>query len=242
MRSKIIAVWGYKGKTTCTVNLAWQMTQEKPDKVITLLSSNLLFGDIQGYFGEAVWEQHGLNAALKSNEHARNFLWRAGTERPLCDIFMLTLANDTDALMQDYPSEESCEHLIEQLSDEQTDYLFIDCSCDLQNPISSVGIVMADRLLCLHTPSNAAYQWFRSMRSFREQLDLEMKTIHLLYATDYSANPSQYISSLGVKFADTVPWIRSAKEHENRGVPICAENHRDNRAYKQALQRICGLL
>ncbi|MCL2497165.1 MAG: hypothetical protein FWF06_00960 [Symbiobacteriaceae bacterium] len=242
MRAKTLAVWGHKGRTTFAVNLAWMLAHTKKDKLVTLLSCNLTYGDIQGFFGVAIWEKHGLSRALAGEEHPRSFLWKAGEERPSSDIFLMTLANDSDALLFDPPDETKTERLLDQLADEQTDYLVVDCAGDVHNPLSDVALVQADSIYCLHTPGNAAYQWYRAMRSLREQLDLDEKMLHLLYASDHSANVAQYLHHCGVNIREEIPWVRGAKEYENRGVPLCAENNRENRGYIAALQRLCSTI
>lgn len=242
MRAKIVAVWGLSGRTTCAVNLAWMLTQTKKDSLVTLLSTNLTYGDVQNYFGTAIWERHALAASLAASDHARSYLWKAGTERPYSDIFLLTLANDSDALFMESPTESQCESIIADLADEQADYLIIDCSSDLTNPLSSVGLVLADVILCLHTPGTASYQWYRAMRSFREQVDLNPKMLHVIYAADRTVNLDQYLSETEITVSAEVPYIRSAKRCENRGVPICAESGFESWRYSRAMRRICAKL
>ena len=242
MRAKIVAVWGLHGRTTFAVNLAWMLTQTKTDKLVSLLSTNLTYGDVQNFFGIAIWDQHSLATALSTKGHARENLWKAGTERPFSDIFLMSLANDSDALLMESPSEEQCDNLVADLADEQSDYLVIDCSASISNPLSSVGLVHADVIICLHTPGTAAYQWFRSMRSFRQQLDLDAKTLHVIYAADRSANIGQYVDEAGITISAEVPFIRSASQYQNKGVPICAEASFDSRRYTNALKRICKLV
>ena len=60
MSNKIYAVWGGKnsGKTTFAVNLA--CTLSKRDVLVGLISTNLIYGDLQVFFGQSVPEVKGL--------------------------------------------------------------------------------------------------------------------------------------------------------------------------------------
>jgi hypothetical protein len=218
------------------------LTQTKAEKVVTLLSTNLTHGDIQNFFGVAIWEQRGLMAALTQKGHARSSLWKAGTERPLSDIFLMTLPNDNDALLMELPGEDKCEDLLRDLVDEQCDYLVVDCAADIMNPISDVALVRSDIIFCLHTPGSASFQWYRAMRSFIAQLDLDLKMKHLIYAPDKSTNASQYINETGISIAAELPFVRQAKQYENRGVPICSEISFNTRGYSNAMRRLCSLI
>jgi MinD-like ATPase involved in chromosome partitioning or flagellar assembly len=64
--SEIIAVWGGKhsGKTTFAVNLACALS--KRDVLVGLISSNLIFGELQTFFGQEVPPAKGLFEALNA--------------------------------------------------------------------------------------------------------------------------------------------------------------------------------
>lgn len=67
MSNKIYAVWGGKnsGKTTFAVNLA--CTLSKRDVLVGLISTNLIYGDLQVFFGQSVPEVKGLFQALNDD-------------------------------------------------------------------------------------------------------------------------------------------------------------------------------
>jgi len=245
MAVKIIAVWGHQGKTTFAVNLAYSIARYKPDKIITLLSSNLTYGDIQGYYGQHILQAHGLSKALEQGgeEHARKFLWKAGNEGVLSHIFLMSLPNMADALDLEPPSLDMAERLIEELSSsEQTDYLLVDCATSIHNPISSCAIAGADVVLCLHRPGGASFQWYTAMNSFIAQLYLEEKLVHLLYAHDNSCSAPQYFSELSLTITDEVPCVRNSRQYEANGIPMCAAEERETASFRQSLRRIAELL
>jgi len=240
MRAKIIAVWGYKGKTTFAVNLAWSLVKHKNDKIVTLLSSNLTFGDLQGHFGQTILDKNGLLHALVGEERPRKYLWKAGNDSIWKDIFLMALPNEYDSLLVEEPTLDRVEALVEDLSaTESTDYLIVDCSGDLHNPITGAALAMTDTIILLHNPGWASYHWYRGMRSFRDQLSLDSKTSHLISGHDRSCNVSQYIDELNLTILDEIPHVSNARFYENNGTPICSEESRATRSYREAMQRIC---
>lgn len=69
MSGKIYAVWGgnNSGKTTFAVNLACALS--KRDVLVGLISSNLTYGELQIFFGQAVPPGKGLFEALNGDNH-----------------------------------------------------------------------------------------------------------------------------------------------------------------------------
>ena len=67
MSNKIYAVWGgnNSGKTTFAVNLACALS--KRDVLVGLISTNLIYGDLQVFFGQSVLEEKGLFQALNDD-------------------------------------------------------------------------------------------------------------------------------------------------------------------------------
>jgi MinD-like ATPase involved in chromosome partitioning or flagellar assembly len=65
--SKIIAVWGKdnSGKTTFAVNMACALANR--DRLVGLISSNLIYGDLQVFFGQSVPPEKGLFRALNDD-------------------------------------------------------------------------------------------------------------------------------------------------------------------------------
>lgn len=243
MRAKTVCVWGYKGKTTLTVNLAWSLAVYKPDKLVTILSTNHTYGDVQGYFGQQIHEQKGLQKALEGTSHARSFLWKASTEGIGKDIFLMSLPNEVDSLLVEPPSLDQAEQLIEELSSgEHNDYLIVDCSADLHNPLTGVALAKADVILCLHQPGWASYQWYRGMRSLCEHLYLDEKMLHLIYAHDQSCEVAAYVKESEIEVTEEIPFVATARQYENKGIPICADETRHTSRFRQAMKQLCGLL
>ena len=67
MSSKIIAVWGgsSSGKSTFAVNLACALSAR--ERLVGLISSNLVFGELQIFFGRNVPSEKGLFRALSED-------------------------------------------------------------------------------------------------------------------------------------------------------------------------------
>lgn len=56
------------------------------------------------------------------------------------------------------------------------DYLIIDCDTELNNPISSIGMTVADKIITVHHPSVKDCIWQQSMQNVNNLLNLSYKT------------------------------------------------------------------
>lgn len=234
---KTIAVWGHDGRTTCAVNLAWMLAAAQPDRLICLLSSNLVYGDIQAFFKQSIRADRGLGCTFE--QPVQDCLWKAAPEGTGFQIFLLSLANESDAMdLEDFTLDHTEALYSNLLSLNSFDYLIVDGSRDPQNPIGSVGLDQAQQILCLHRPSIASYQWYRSMTTLRVQLGLDAKLTHLLYADDMSVERDQYVNSLHLRAQEELPFVGKARLYEHEGTPICAVESRECRNYRQAMQRV----
>jgi len=221
------------------VNLAYSLAATKEDTIVTLLSTNLVYGDIQHFFGQQILDARGLAQAFSSETHPRSFLWRAGDSSPLDNLFLMSLPNDQDSLAFDLPTVESCRKLIDNLAgQEHTDYLVVDCSRDPENSLSSMALQRAETILCLHTPGVQSFQWYRSMATLRQQLDLDTKILHLIYGHDKLGSQPQYISELGLRIHEELPWVREARRFENEGKPLCSQDGRYTKQYIRSMFRL----
>ena len=81
MKCKIITIWGRagSGKTTFAVNLALALAERK--FIVGVVSSNLLYGNLQVFFNQSIREDKGVFQALDNcldgvNEH----FWKCGIQ------------------------------------------------------------------------------------------------------------------------------------------------------------------
>ena len=114
MSSKMIAVWGNKnsGKTTFAVSLACALA--KRGYLIGVISSNLIYGDLQVFYRQSVPVEKGLFQALEDDNPniGEKFI-----EYEECrNVFFLSVPNHYTGLLCDSISLQSVERLVADAS------------------------------------------------------------------------------------------------------------------------------
>lgn len=241
MSSKIIAVWGgnNSGKSTFAANLACALSTR--DRLVGLISSNLVFGELQIFFGQNVPPEKGLFRAL--NEDNPNI----GEKFVACgeckNLFFLSVPNHYAGLLCDAVTLEQAEQMINAAS-VVFDILIIDGAVELTNPVSGVGLWLAETICVLHRPSIAAQMWQQSVADFARELHIAEKQIHILQAPGGEFDDQTYRDMTGLSFPFELPHVRRASELQNAGTPLYFYPERACRHYGKVLEqiadRICG--
>jgi len=133
MSNKIYAVWGgnNSGKTTFAVNLACALS--KRDVLVGLISTNLIYGDLQVFFGQSVPEEKGLFQAL--NDDNPNIGEKFTEYEQSKNLFFLSLPTHYTGLLCDTVAIQEVERMINAAS-LVFDILIVDGAADVTNPIS----------------------------------------------------------------------------------------------------------
>ncbi len=118
------------------------------------------------------------------------------------------------------------------------DYLVIDGNTDLNNPISSIGMTEADKLLVVHRPSVKDCLWHDSMRNVFDLLNLSYKTAHILNAHDKSCDLSAYKSSIGLTFDFELGYVENANIYANTGQAIVFHDLKQEREYISGMKAL----
>ncbi|MFR2155546.1 MAG: hypothetical protein ACLS48_13670, partial [[Eubacterium] siraeum] len=108
--------------------------------------------------------------ALMGGE-TKNMLVQAGKT----SVFVLSVPDKFDAMQLTTISAKSVKDMLDD-ANMRFDYLVIDGNTDLNNPISSLGMTEADKLLVVHRPSVKDCLWCDSMRNVFDLLNLSYKT------------------------------------------------------------------
>lgn len=235
--SKIIAVWGgnNSGKTTFAVNLACALS--KQDKLVGLISSNLTYGELQTFFGQAVPSTKGLFEALNTeNPNIGEKFTDYGESK---NLFFLSAPTRYSGLLCDTVTIEDVEQMINAASI-VFDVLLVDGATEINNPVSGVGLWLADTIFTLHRPSIAAQMWYQGVSDFMRELHLTEKQTHILLTPNGEFDDKTYRSMTDLPFAYELPHIKCAGELENAGTPIYFANDRSYRCYGKVLEQIAG--
>ena len=241
MGSKIVAVWGKdnSGKTTFAVNLACALANR--NRIVGLISSNLIYGDLQIYFGQSVPLEKGLFQGL--NYDNPNIGEKFSEYEESKNLFFLSVPNHYTGLLCDSVSLKSVEQLIVSAS-LVFDILIIDGSEDITNPVSGVGLWMAERIFTLYRPSVAAQMWNKGVEDFIRELHIKDKQIYIMQAPNGEFCDKTFKSLIELSFDYELPFIKRASELENAGTPIYFFKDRRCLRYSKVLEQtsdeICG--
>lgn len=239
--SKIIAVWGgnNSGKTTFSVNLACALSVRS--HLVGLVSSNLTYGELQPFFGQSVPPEKGLFQAL--NEENPNIGEKFTAYGESKNLFFLSVPTLYTGLLCDAVTLEQVEQMINAAS-VVFDILIVDGAPEVNNPVSGVGLWLADRIFTLHMPSIAAQMWHRGVADFVRELHIGEKQSHILQTPNGEFDGNTYRSMTEVAFNYELPYIKRAGELENAGTPLYFFHDRTCRRYGKVLEEIvkeiCG--
>ncbi len=241
MSAKIYTVWGgnNSGKTTFAVNLACALARQ--DKLVGLISSNLICGELQTYFGEGVSAEKGIfEALIKESPNIGEMFSECGQSK---NLFYLCVPTLYSGLLCDTVGILNVERLLNSAS-LVFDMLIIDGASEINNPISSVGLWLADRIFILHRPSIRAQLWYRSVSEFIRELHIGDKQIHILRTSNGDFDDRLYQTMTELPFPWELPYVKRAGELENAGTPLYFFRDRSCRRYSKVLgqiaHKICG--
>lgn len=237
--SKIIAVWGGKhsGKTTFAVNLACALS--KRDVLVGLISSNLTFGELQTFFGQEVPVEKGLFAALNAeNPNIGEKFTDYGESK---NLFFLSIPTKYSGLLCDTVTLEDAEQMVGTAA-LVFDVIILDGAAEINNPVSSVGLWLADAIFVLHKPSIAAQMWYMGISEFIRELHLDEKQTHILLTSHGEFDDQAYRNMTALPFAYELPHIKRAGELQNAGSPLYFFNDRSCKRYGKVLDQITGTI
>jgi len=241
MRCKIITAWGRSGsgKTTFAVNLALALAQRQ--FIVGIISSNLQYGNLQVFFNQSIREDKGIFQALESaNGSVNDHFWKCGLHD---NLFLLSVPNGYKGLLADGITGEAAEALLTQAS-VFFDFLIVDGSEEINNPLSSVALTLSSTIYTLHRPSISGCLWLRSMEDFILQLHLKDRMVHILSGHDGSCTVEDFLRITGLHYSQELPFVKAAPMLENAGTPIYLDGEKESRRYRRILESIaddlCG--
>ena len=237
--SKILAIWGGKhsGKTTLAVNLACALSER--GMLTGIISSNLIYGELQTFFGQTVPKGKGLFKALGAENPNIGELFTACGESK--NLFFLSAPTRYSGLLSDNVGLEDAERMLNAAS-LVFDVLIVDGSADVNSPVSSVGLWLADTVLTLHKPSISAQMWLTAVSDFVRELNLGEKQKHILLSPNGAFDEKTYRDLTRLTFAWELPNVRRAAELENAGTPLYFFRDRSCGRYKRVLEGLVRTL
>lgn len=236
--NKNIAIFGKSGsgKSTLAANLACAMANK--DKVVAIISANLQHGSIQIFFNTIIKDNKGIFHALNDvTEREQEMLTQCNDVHP--NIYLLATPNNH----KDYYAEEieirKFESMVRRLS-VFTDYIIFDLKEDLNNPITAMGLYLADIACVTYNPSYDSIYWHKTMQTLFNQMLLEDRLIPVVSPHDMGCSMDQFFRETGIEYAKILPTVDRAKIYENSGTPIYfkKEKSKQIKSYRQAVDQV----
>lgn len=236
MNAKIITLWGAAGmgKTTTAVNLALAIADL--NFMVGIISAKLYYGEMQGLFGAHLEHDKGIYKAISNGNNTKNMFEMV---KGRSNVFFLSVPNTFDGMLLTAVSGETAKELIEDAA-MRFDFLIIDGSEELNNPISSVGLSLASQIYVIHSPSVKDCLWQLSMSNTIRLLHLSDKMTHVLNAYDKSCDKVSYMANIGVQFGYELEYIQNAKILENSGTPIYTKRNVWTKNYRRTIEKIAS--
>lgn len=225
---KIITVCGGNGsgKTTVAANLAYILSQKY---IVGVVSTNTNYGAIQHIFGITIDETHGLYELMMTKiDVGKTFTPCSSNE----NLFILSLSNNHDCLK--LADEESsldgltAKNILAEMKD-MFNFLIIDCDTDVNNPLSIYSIIYADKIINLIKPTVIGTAFFNAYKPLFSALEInEDKIMHIANNDNNYVGIKNIEKAANIKIAMTIPYCKEVEEAENKGIPVCRTDSRNN--------------
>lgn len=237
MGNKIITVWGSNGsgKTMMATNLGIAIASR--NYMVGIISSKLYYGELQSIFGKRLEHDKGIYNAIANGCNTKNMFESAISGS---NLFLLSVPNGFDAMLLTAVSGDTAKELIEDAA-MRFDYIIIDGSEELNNPVSSIGLTMANKIVIPHRASTKDCIWQSSMDNTMNLLNLNDRAIHILNGYDKSCDKMVYMNSVGVKFDFELPYVPNGKILDNSGKPFYNAPSVPNE-FRKTMQKISSQL
>ncbi|QIB69779.1 AAA family ATPase [Aminipila butyrica] len=220
---KILSVTGMpgSGKTTFAVNLACGLAER--DKIVILLAAELNYGTLQSFFGTTIEDGKGIFASLSDKtEQPEKMLTQCNKIND--NIYLMGIPNENYDVHTDGLEDLKVDQLLRRLS-MISDYLIIDCTSDLYNGITIMGIEKADHIYCLYkSVSNAAF-WHRSWVPVLMQLS-DVPICPIITEHQLGCDPNTLVKAIDIEPFAFLPNVPTASILENMGTPIFLEKRK----------------
>ena len=156
------------------------------------------------------------------------------------NLFILSPPNDFDGLLLTAISADTVKELIED-STIRFDYIIIDGSEDLNNPVSSVGLTMSNKIVRVYKVCIRDCIWHKAMKNLTDLLNVGNKTITVINAYDKSCDKLAFLNALDTKHDFELPYISNAPILTNSGKLIYNSKFVSGH-YKKTIQKLASQL
>ena len=234
MNAKIVTVWGANGsgKTTVAVNLAAALADR--DMMVGIISSKLTYGELQSVFGKRVEPDKGIYKAISNGCNTKNMF--EATDNP--NLFILSPPNAFDGMLLTAISADTVKELIED-STIRFDYIIIDGSEELNNPISSIGLTLSNKIVRVYKVCAKDCIWHKAMENLTDLIHIRSKTITVINGYDKSCDKMAFLNGLDTKPDFELPFVSNCPTLTNSG-KLIYNSKLANGHYKKTIQKLAS--
>lgn len=234
MNAKIIAVWGANGsgKTTVSVNLGAALAER--DFTVGIISSKMYYGEMQSFFGKRVETDRGTYKAISNGCNTKNMF--ESTDN--ANLFFLSPPSSFDGMLLSAISGDTIRELIED-SSIRFDYIIIDGSEELNNPISGIGLTMANKVVRVYRVSAKGCIWHKAMENVSELLHINQKSIYVINGYDKTCDKMAFFGNTGIKPDFEIPYIADCDTLINSG-KLIYNSVLGKGQYKKTMQKLAS--
>ena len=234
MNAKVITVWGANGsgKTTVSVNLGAALAER--DFTVGIISSKMYYGELQSFFGKRVETDRGTYKAISNGCNTKNMF--EATNHP--NLFFLSPPTSFDGMLLSSISGDTIRELIED-SCIRFDFILIDGSEELNNPISSIGLIMANTIIRVYRVSAKCCIWHKAMENMSELLHMNNKSIFVMNGYDKTCDKMAFLSSIGMKPDFELPYITDCDTMINAG-KLIYDSKISTGQYRKTIQKLAS--
>lgn len=213
---EIIAVYGKEGsgKSTFSVNLACALSEKQ--KIVILMPAQLNFGGVQILLNEIIDSNKGIFKAMQDKaEQPEKFLTQCKINQ---NLYLMGVPNQTFEPYLAGLEKTKVEMILRKLAI-HSDYLIVDCTADLYNGLTLMGMAKANQIFCMYRSTISSCLWHNSMYSSISQLtDTKIKPIISEY--EIGCSIQEFLNKTSLNCKAFLPDVGNATILESLGKPI----------------------
>ena len=235
---KIIAVTGLEGagKSTFAVNTALSLAAKQ--KVVIIMAAQLNYGTIQLHFGEEIKTDKGIFASFTDKtDQPEKFLTQCKAEE---NIYLFGVPNETYEPYVSSIEDTVLSNIFRKLS-VAADYLIVDGTSGLYNPVTILALDRANIVFDISTISSKACLRIQSLKDTLGRLCGD--EIHwILSEHDPGCDTDKFLAACKIKPSAYLPEVPQAWSLECMAKQIYKDQSRKSRKYKKVIDDIVNEL
>ena len=122
---------------------------------------------------------------------------------------------------------------------EEFDYIIIDGSEELNNPVSSIGLTMSNKIVRVYKVCAKDCVWHKAMENLTDLIHIRSKTITVINGYDKSCDKMAFLNGLDTKPDFELPFVSNCPTLTNSG-KLIYNSKLANGHYKKTIQKLAS--